>query len=395
MPDIIKIINKIRIPVHQLSIFNPVWEKEVLLEGVSPVKGNIDHFGDPTISDGLEALLSSIRNLKSIHLIGEITLYTLILRSLKNRLRFLQLKQNRDLEDLRLNPPVIITGLSRSGTTYLHRLISINKEFYAFPLWELFKPFVKPGFWDIRRLKTEYEIYIKNILLPELDKKHYTRANNTEECIMLLANSFNSQLFTDIAPLSGYLDWLLNSDRHKTYQEYRDQLKILQTFHPDKRFLLKAPNHLGNLEELLEYIPDATIIQMHRSPQECCNSLISLRKSLYKMVIHKIEPQEIRSQVIRLFDHEIRRNINFHNNDPCRIISVSYNSLVSEPLNVIRNIYKKASLLWSDEIERSSNDFITENPKDRRGVHVYENVQPDRAYPSSFENYRSFFKNYM
>jgi hypothetical protein len=395
MPDFIKIIDKFRIPVHKLNIFNPIWEKESLLRKVSADSPLFDDSGDNTFHNGLDRLLLSVKNLKTMHLIGGITLYTLIKRSLENRIRFLKIREKTDFNNLRLNPPVIITGLSRSGTTYLHRLLATNYMFYAFPLWELFNPYIKPGYWDFRRLRTKFEIYIKNTLLPELDKKHYTRANHTEECIILLANSFNSQLFTDVAPLPEYQAWLLKADRFETYKEYHDQLKILQTFHPGKRFLLKAPNHLGNLKELLTYIPEATIIQMHRSPEECTNSLTSLRETLYKMVIRDLYPEKIKDLVFRLFDHEILRNLEFHKSNPNRVISVSYKELVSEPLNVIHTIYEGSKLSLTDKIRKSALDFINQNPKDKQGLHIYDDTKSDTAYPESYENYRSFFKNFL
>jgi len=216
MPDLIKIIDWFRNPVHQLNIFNPVWEKEALFKSALKNSGHVNSIDQGTAMKGLDTLLLSIHNQDSLHLIGEITLYTLIKRSIRNRSRYLKIKENNQDKDLPLNPPIFITGLSRSGTTFLHRLLSANPELYAFPLWELFDPFTRSRTRDVRKLKTKFEINVKNILLPDLDKKHYTRANNTEECNMLLANSFNSQLFVDIAPLPEYLEWIISADRYET-----------------------------------------------------------------------------------------------------------------------------------------------------------------------------------
>jgi hypothetical protein len=43
-------------------------------------------------------------------------------------------------------------------------------------------------------------------MLPDLDRKHYTRVDTLEECIWLLANTFLSPLFWAFAPVYGYLD---------------------------------------------------------------------------------------------------------------------------------------------------------------------------------------------
>jgi hypothetical protein len=394
MPDLIKIIDWFRNPVHQLNIFNPVWEKEALVESAFKNSGLVNSRGHGTAMEGLDTLLLSIRNQDSLHLIGEITLYTLIKRSIRNRSRYLHIKENNLDKDFRFNPPIFITGLSRSGTTFLHRLLSTNPELYAFPLWELFDPFTRSGTRDVRRLKTKFEINVKNILLPDLDKKHYTRANNTEECIMLLANSFNSQLFIDIAPLPEYLEWIIGADRYETYQEYYDQLRILQSFHPDKRFILKAPNHLGNLNELIKYIPEATVIQMHRSPLECINSLASLRQTLHRIVIREVNIHETKNQIIRLFENEIARNLEFHESFPDRVLSLSYKKLVSDPIGSLKEIYTKAAIPWTDTLKDISTYYV-DDLKSHSGRHNYKQENLDKPMPDSIVKYEAHFKDFL
>jgi hypothetical protein len=65
MPDFIKIIDKFRIPVHKLNIFNPIWEKESLLRKVSADSPLFDDSGDNTFHNGLDRLLLSVKNLKT------------------------------------------------------------------------------------------------------------------------------------------------------------------------------------------------------------------------------------------------------------------------------------------------------------------------------------------
>ena len=357
--------------------------------------GGLNQWGDPEFIDGLEALLASIKQLPSTHFIGEITLHTLILRSLINRLRFINMLSRDADNDLPLKAPIIITGLSRSGTTFLQRLMAYDERHYAFPLWELLDPYKNPGGLDFRRRKSILEIYFKNILLPELDKKHYTRADTKEECILLLANSFHSQLFTDIAPLASYLDWYLAKDREYAYQEYRDQLRVLQSFHPGKRLVLKAPSHLGSLENVTKYIPDALIVQTHRNPHECVTSLSSLRQSLYKMVEGTIDHDEIQRQVLQLFDSETKRNLEFHQDHAKRVISVSYKELTANPLEILKGIYKREDYEWTESMDKRIKQYIAENPQNKRGKHKYDNQLGPRAMGDNVKMYAEYFKEYL
>jgi hypothetical protein len=262
-------------------------------------------------------------------------------------------------------------------------------------LWELLDPYKSAGTFDFRRNKSNLEIYLKNVLLPELDKKHYTRADTKEECILLLANSFHSQLFTDIAPLQEYLNWYLNSDREYAYKDYRDQLKVLQKYHPGKRFVLKAPSHLGSLENIKKYFPNAKIIQTHRNPDECITSLCSLRQSLFKMVEGEINHDEIQKQVMQLFDSETKKNIDFHQNHPDKVISVSYKELTAQPLNMLKSIYGKMEYDWTDQMDKSVKQYIKENPQNRRGKHKYINDLQKAEIPKNIAAYAEYFNEFL
>ena len=395
LPALFSVLEKLKIPAKRSGAFNPVWQKDYFMEKAIRKAGGLNNWGDSEFISGLEALLASIKQLPSTHFIGQITLNELIVRSLINRLRFIDILQKYTRKDFKINAPIIITGLSRSGTTFLQRLMAFDNRHYAFPLWELLDPYKNQGRFDFRRNKTNLEIILKNVLLPELDKKHYTRADTKEECILLLANSFHSQLFTDIAPLSGYLDWYLNENREYAYKEYRDQLKILQSYHPGKRLVLKAPSHLGSLEDIMKFIPDATIIQTHRNPDECINSLCSLRQSLYKMVEGTIDNQEILREVLQLFDSETKKNIDFQNKYPDKVINVSYKELTSNPMEILTGLYLKMDYKWTDSMNNSIKQYIAENPQNRRGKHSYNNTLTKNSIPENIKDYAEFFKDYL
>ena len=395
LPALFSILESFKVPARKSGAFKPIWEKDYFMEKAIHKAGGLNNWGDPEFISGLKALLESIKQLPSTHFIGQITLNTLIIRSLINRLRFVELLQNGKKNEVILNNPIIITGLSRSGTTFLQRLMGFDNRHYAFPLWELLDPYKNHGKFDFRRSKTNLEIILKNVLLPELDKKHYTRADTKEECILLLANSFHSQLFTDIAPLAGYLNWYIKEDREYAYREYRDQLKILQSYHKGKRLILKAPSHLGSLDNIIKYIPDAIIIQTHRNPDECINSLCSLRQSLFKMVEGEIDNQEILREVLQLFNSETKKNLDFHQKYPDRVISISYKELTRDPMKVLNDLYGKMDYEWTESMDKNMKKYIFENPQNKRGKHNYNNNLIKNSISKNIENYAEFFNDYL
>ena len=144
----------------------------------------LNDWGDPHFRSGLQALLESLEELPGLTPLGVVTFGNMIRQALISRLLFVGVWSPGS----ELHSPVIITGLPRSGTTALHRLLALDSVFHAPPLWELLDPFSTPA-PDLRRLRTTAQIGFKNRLLPGLDQKHFTRADPPEECTLLLANS--------------------------------------------------------------------------------------------------------------------------------------------------------------------------------------------------------------
>jgi hypothetical protein len=321
-------------------------------------------WGDPHFRDGLDALLGSLEEVPDLTPLGVVTFSDIICQALVSRLRFVRDSVQRS----ELNSPVIITGLPRSGTTALHRLLGLDPGFYSPPLWELRDPFATSTF-DLRRWRTSAGIMLKNRLLPDLDRKHFTRADTPEECTLLLANSFASPLFWDLAPLDGYLEWYQSTSQRPAYVDYRRQLEVLQAIHPDQRLLLKAPAHLGNLAVLHEMVPEALLIQTHRDPTSCFFSHCSLRETLGLFVVDRPSRKNIAGQVRRVFEHDLRTSLEFHEDRPTEVTHIACSVLGKEPLEVLRGLCCDLDLGWSQETAGRAAAYLERNPRGRHGRH--------------------------
>lgn len=348
-------------------------------------------WGGPHFRGGLQALLGALEVLPGLTPLGMVTFGNMIRRALVNRLRFVGDSAPR----CDLNPPVIITGLPRSGTTALHRLLALDSVFHAPPLWELLDPFSFPE-PDLRRWRTAAQISFKNRLLPDLDQKHFTRADTPEECTLLLANSLTSSLFWDLAPVEGYLEWVQAADQRPVYEDYRRQLEILQTRHPGRRLLLKAPAHLGNLAILNEVVPEALLIQTHRDPAACFFSHCSLRETLSSFVIDRPDREAIAGQVRLVFEHDLRGNLEFHRAAPGQVIHVACSALRREPVEVRREIYVRAGVDWTEEAE----DRAARPQRERGGPGAHRYSRDGWGIPPAdveglFGDYRSTFAEFV
>jgi hypothetical protein len=188
-----------------------------------------------------------------------------------------------------IKKPVIVTGLFRSGTTYLHRLLALDEQFRAPLLWELLNPVpgtISTNFDDLKLdRESRRKIEVDGLEIgreiggwDRFDSLHIVGADLPEECQVS---------FGIVAPFMPMFQYSLYVERmllgipiNDAYEHYKKVLKIL-SFQVDssrllippltesggavertesKRWLLKAPLHLFFIKELAQSFPDAQLI---------------------------------------------------------------------------------------------------------------------------------------
>ena len=356
-----------RLPVAAL-------DEEALVQAAVKATG-LTEFGDDYHREGLLRLLESVENDAALHLSGQLTFRETIVGSLINRLLLTEAcKRTPEIFQRPLKSPIIVLGLPRSGTTFLHRLLAMDPAHRAVPWWELARPLPSPdsnGKSDRRRQVFQKKLRRLQKLTPDLDSKHYTRVDTPEECIWLLASTFLSPLFWALAPVYGYLDWYMSQDRLQAYYEYRLLLQVLQAADPTRRLVLKSSTHTGAVETLLQTIPGSLLIQTHRNPVETSASLASLFFSLHSRTTERLDVRRMTEAILSFHEHQIARNLEARDAHPGSLFDVYYDQLVVDPIGTVRDIYDHYGLAWSEEFAERLNCYLQQNPRGKHGAHLY------------------------
>jgi len=298
-------------------------------------------FGDTYYQSGLKAVLQSIDEDAAMHMYGRFIMRILLLNYLSQRLRFVEAQKRKPEHfETALNPPWVITGLPRSGTTFLHRLLSTSEGVCGLPFWQLFRPFPRTKGPDLRCQLAWLELNILRPLYPDMDVKHLLRADVPEEDIWLMGFTFHSPVFWILAPVSGYMHWLCQADRRQAYHEYGLLLRWFQAVHPEKTLVMKAPDHMLDLTLLLEAVPNARIIQLHRSPATCALSLSSLLYSAHGLFTENRRPKRLYQVNEDLVAAYLRKSQQARMDDTlCQsIVDLDYADFVKDPVGVAEKI---------------------------------------------------------
>jgi Sulfotransferase family len=179
-----------------------------------------------------------------------------------------------------IQKPIFVTGLPRSGTTALHRLLTADPGHQGLELWLAEVPQPRPprDTWAdnpvFQAIQAGYEQ--PHVEHPEFMGVHYIAADTVEECWQLLRQTLRSVSYECLAHLPTYSAWLRGQDWTGPLRRHRRNLQLIGLHEPGNRWVLKNPSHLFSLDAIMAVYPDALVIQTHRAPRAVIGSMCSL-----------------------------------------------------------------------------------------------------------------------
>jgi hypothetical protein len=361
-----------------------------------------DDFSDDHFREPLRILLDSFERDADLNLVGRICVRSEITRMLCNRLYMTaDGRRHPEIHEEQIRRPLFITGLPRSGSTFLHTLLAQDPRCRAPLVWEVMHPSPPPERRtydsDPRIGQTEQQLKWLDVLMPEFEKYHLIHARYPQECIAITDHAFLSYVFETMYQVSSYRDWHDQQDKRPAYEFHRRFLQHLQWRCTGSHWVLKAPSHLMALEALLAVYPDADIVVTHRDPLKVLPSCASLTRVLRAPFTSRLHVDEISSEVCHRWEGSTRYAMRFreeHHDLRQRFYDVQYQDLKKDPLAVVRGIYGYFGRELGPDAEEAMQRFSTVNPKDNNGVHRYslEEFGLDRdAERSRFQFYTDFF----
>lgn len=331
-------------------------------------------FGDPPVETPLAVLASSLESEARLSLFGRIATRQHLVEILQSRLRLADLwKRNRQTADRGVSKPVFITGMPRSGTTFLHALLAQDPANRAPTHWEVMFPLPLPG--DLGRNRdrrigaAERRLRWADRLAPKLKQLHPLGAQEPQECVAITAYSLLSTQFDEMYRVPTYQDWLRGQDLRPAYQFHRRFLSHLQGVTPPGRWVLKAPSHLLFLDALFAVYGDAFVVQTHRDPVRVLGSVATLGKTLQRLFSSRVDPVEVGAEVCRTLEAEITRVVEFRDRNPHladRFCDIHYQDLARHPMQAVARIYARFGLDLSGEAEARMERFLAD-ARTRRG----------------------------
>ncbi len=287
-------------------------------------------------------------------------------------------QQTPEVQEQEIREPLFITGMPRSGTTFLHDLFAQDPGNRVPRTWEVMFPFPPPAREGIdsdpRISKTEGRLRWLRWTHPEIAKAHPVGARLPQECIAITSYSLRSDEFLEMFRIPSYEKWLRRQDMGPVYRFHRRFLNHLQWRCEGARWVLKAPDHVHSLKELVEEYPDARIVFMHRDPVKVVGSVASLTAMLRGAFCRRADPHVLGAEEARILADKALKMIEFHDSHrqlSDRFIDICYLDLVRDPLGTMRKIYGSFGFVFAGEAEARIRGFVASFRGKRRPRHTY------------------------
>jgi Sulfotransferase family len=318
----------------------------------------LEDFGAPPIERALFVLADSLEREANLHPLGRFLMRMHLLDLLKTRLRLVEAwkGQPEDMESSPIAQPIFITGMPRSGSTFLHELLATDSTLRAPRVWEVMFPVTanEPdrGWRDGRVWKAATSLWWFRRFSREADAVYPMRARTPHECVAIHSHTLMSEEFVSTCRVPSYEAFLRSSDLVPVYQWNRRFLQHLQQREGLSRWVLKAPDHAHALDALFAVFPDALVIQTHRDPLEVLKSCIHLTRVLRGLYGRPGDPLELAEREARVLAVTTDRLARFRDAHPElaeRFVDVQYGELTADPLTVIDRIYRRFDLTLTPE----------------------------------------------
>lgn len=393
-PFLVKIFNSVGKLSENLGLSSSLNIEKLTASAIR--KTRLEDFGDDGHVEALEVLVNSINEEAELTPTGRLIQKTRLASALAHRLRIEKLlKQHPEINDINLGKIILITGLQRSGTTILHRLLNSHPSIRGVSGVEALNPLPPRNKTKGMITRNAHAVLAQRLisyLSPQFMAVHPIDHNEPEEDVMLLDLNFMSQAPEAIMHVPSYSWWLEEQDHTQTYEYFRKVLKILCWQRPSSNWVLKTPHHMEYLDVFLKVFPTATVVQIHRDPQKTMPSFCSMVAHNRGIFSDHVDPKEIARHWSRKARRMVELTIQSRAKaDADRFVDISYYDLMKDPIAQLRRIYLKAGIDFDAEAVQQAKTFMKRNPQNRFGRHVYH-LSNFGLSKEIIEDYFSFYR---
>jgi hypothetical protein len=250
--------------------------------------------------------------------------------------------------------PVFIIGHYRSGTTFLHYLLSKDPQFRWCATYEGLAPYA------FLTLGPVIQRFLSRVM-----PRARPQDNLAAGASLPIEEEFAMGSISQTSMVHGYYfpqnlhavfdDSVLLNDtlvRSKWQNAFLYFVKKLAFRSPGKRLLLKSPANTTRIAVLLNMFPDALFIHIHRNPYDVYRSTINLYDKILPILsFQSYSREQVNDFVLYAYEQMYRKFMADKHLIPAgQLMEIGYDQLVGDPLETLTRIYAQSGLGSSEQV---------------------------------------------
>lgn len=363
-------------PVQEINAAGGVPLTDLTVEALvaaARAQTGLERFGDECFLPGLQALLASVTTEAPLNAFGRLHVQQSSIAFLKNRLRANAcFEAHPEILERDIAAPIIIVGPHRSGTTRLQRMMATDQRLSHLRTWEGLNFGPRPELPALGGAERREEVKVMlagvDVMYPGALQGHPMDADWAEEELHLLDSSWCG--FSPLGLYSGidsYYQWFMNHDKTAAYEYMAKLLKLISWSRGEpegKRWILKNPQHMLELDTLLKVFPDAKIVFTHRDPLKTVASVMSL---MWHFAVQHTDENcraPVRDLWLDFCEQAAHRCIAARERLPAdQQLDVYYEEMNADWRSAMRRVYAFAGLDWTTHAELAMDAWLTQSEK--------------------------------
>lgn len=323
--------------------------------------------GEPGFRRRLGALCAALESEAKLTTSGRTRAHCRVLAMVISRLRTVDyVRQAPALPEI--SAPFIGTGMPRTGTSFLQALLAQDPDNLVPRTGHGLVPIPPPGVLEDERGR--YDLVQRMLSFQGFDTDEVNAihpfAPDAEDEDVLFQEGACCGLYQGFYNVPSYVPVL--------YEAYGEQIawqkqlmQVIQASQTGKRWVLKAPEYVTRLDDVLAHFPDGMIFVNHRDPARVLGSIASLYGTFQSICSDGTVPREylgpamLQGQALAQKAFEDWRAAH----PEVKIVDIHYRKLVADPVGTARSLYAEFGLELSSEAELRMADFLAE--KNRHG----------------------------
>jgi hypothetical protein len=290
--------------------------------------------------------------------------------------RTLGWKQNPRCRHRRIEKPLVICGVPRTGTTALHKVMSIDLQFQGLENWLSIWPMPRPP-REQWAAQPGYKIAADMLAargadIPGLTSQHEVVVDEVDECMEVLKLGFVNNRYPSLSLIPEYDSWFQSLSELPWYREMADTFRLIG-LNDERPWLLKNPGHFVSIDALLEVFPDAQVIVTHRDPYRALGSLCSILSHPRQLTTPGVDLKHTGPRELGYWSQGVAPMAKARSTRPAeQFYDVDHANFHADPIATISGIYAHFGYTLADEVAERMRTWLAANPAGKHGDHTYD-----------------------